>query len=58
MREGECSVLFGEWVQRVREFGSEAAILRYVLVDLLEANSEHISCGGMAALRRAIRDST
>ncbi|TLD04290.1 uncharacterized protein PgNI_12074 [Pyricularia grisea] len=58
VREGECSVLFGEWVQRVREFGSEAAILRYVLVDLLEANSEHISCGGMAALRRAIRDST
>ncbi|KAI6485398.1 Type I Iterative PKS [Pyricularia oryzae] len=44
---GECTVPFGEWVRRVRELGAGAGNPAYVLVDFLEANFEHISCGGM-----------
>ncbi|TLD07525.1 hypothetical protein PgNI_10831 [Pyricularia grisea] len=45
--DGECTIPFGEWVRRVRELGAVTGNPAYVLVDFLEANFEHISCGGM-----------
>ncbi|WDK23671.1 beta-ketoacyl synthase domain-containing protein [Colletotrichum graminicola] len=44
---GECAVPFAEWVRRVREVGPRAGNPAYVLVDFLEANFMHISCGGL-----------